>query len=104
MKTLIVLLLITSCSSTMVKKVGQTSKYAPVNYQDTGAVQYNLAGANWLVEKRKEDAFKQMYEACNGSYEIKREGRKSEFMAVPSEQLSIHYIEFKCTARTPASN
>lgn len=97
------LLIVTSCSSTMVKKVGQKSKYAPANYQEVGAVEYSLKGFDWEVNMRKEDAFKSMHDSCAGSYEIVREGRKSEFMAVRSNQTSLHYIEFKCTDKT-ASN
>jgi hypothetical protein len=91
-----------SCA-TYVKKVGTTSKYAPANYQEVGSVQYELGGADWIVEKRKDDAFKTMYDACNGNYEIVREGRKSEFMAIPASQSGLHYIEFKCKQVT-ASN
>lgn len=89
-----------SCSSTMLKKVGNKSKYAPANYQEVGSIQYELSHTDWIEDMRKEDAFKSMHEACNGSYEIIREGRKSEFMAVPNSQLSMQYIEFKCTDKT----
>jgi hypothetical protein len=98
------LFVLASCSSTMLKKVGNKSKYAPANYQEIGSVQYELSHTDWVENMRKEDAFKSMHEACNGSYEIVREGRKSEFMSVPRSQMSMQYIEFKCTEKTAQAN
>lgn len=87
----------------MVKKIGKPSKYAPANYQEKGSIQYLNAGADLLIEKRREDAFKQMYEACNGEYEIVREGAKSEFMAITPAERQVHYIEFQCSKKTAAN-
>jgi ABC-type transport system involved in cytochrome bd biosynthesis fused ATPase/permease subunit len=107
---MISVLLLSSCSSKMTKSVGHKSAYAPANYEEKGAVEYLNAGADWVIEKRREDAFKQMYSACNGQYEITREGNKSEFMTITMAEKNYIYIEFKCTggrgtasAGTPSS-
>ena len=99
-----VLFLVTSCSSTMVKSVGPKSKYAPKNHQETGVVKYLNAGADWLIEQRKESAYKQMYDACGGEYEIIREGNQTQFQASWSSYDKDYWmIEFRCSSRSPSS-
>jgi hypothetical protein len=46
------------------------SQYAPENERPGGRVQYRLNGPGALVQARREDAYKQMYEHCDGRYRI----------------------------------
>lgn len=104
MKTVIMIfltVLLTSCSAVVVKKIGKPSKYAPANYQDIGRVKYLSGGADWIVEKRREDAFKQMHDSCDGAYEITREGNKTAFQESDNAFDNDYWmIEFRCTNKT----
>lgn len=76
MKSVIMLSLLTlaSCGSTMTRDVSERPQYAPRNYKQGGSVKYLNNGADFIISKRREDAFKQMYEACGGpDYRITRE-------------------------------
>lgn len=74
MRTLcgLLVVLLSSCAARMVETHG-ASKYGPRNEAPGGRVQYIGTGLAALVEARREDAYKQMYEACGGSYNISRE-------------------------------
>jgi hypothetical protein len=51
------------------------SAYAPVNEQSRpGLIKYLNQGAASVIAKRREDAYRQMYEACGGRYNIDAEG------------------------------
>jgi hypothetical protein len=78
MKILIPLLFLVSCSATMMNHGGNRSAYAPAGYQEKGVVRYLNNGASFIVNQRREDAFKQMYTACNGAYRITREGSEKD--------------------------
>jgi hypothetical protein len=71
-------LLVAGCSASMVNSPGTSSEaspFAPVN-EDTrpGVVKYLNNGADFVIQQRREDAYKQMYEACGGKYRIDGEG------------------------------
>lgn len=101
---------ITSCAATMVSPVGNSrSQYAPVNEDNRGGVvKYLNQGADFVIAGRRENAYRQMYEACNGKYQIDAEGPKSEggaVMAVSSTasvwgETQYWYIQFSCVKDT----
>jgi len=100
-------MLLTSCAAQMVTKPGGasgSSKYAPVNERSrSGLVKYLNEGAESVRKKRREDAYKQMYEACGGDYRIDSEGPSVEggvvapignsAMVITSQYW---YIQFSC--------
>jgi hypothetical protein len=99
------------CSATMVEKPGGTSSspYAPVNEASRGGVvKYLNEGAKSIRNKRREDAYKKMYEACRGPYRIVAEGPQAEGGVVIqiSPTSSVYsssqywYIQFSCGAGT----
>jgi hypothetical protein len=66
------------CSATMLVAPGKrsVSKYGPVNqksYSNRGVVSYLNQGANFVIQNRREDAYKKMHKACNGRYRIIQE-------------------------------
>ena len=70
-----------ACGASMVNRPGSPngSKYAPVNEASRGGViKYSTAGASFVVEKRRQDAYKQMSEACASKYRIDAEGPRTE--------------------------
>lgn len=99
-------LLLTGCTATMVVKPGMSthSKYAPVNESSRGGiVKYLNQGAASVVAKRRENAYRQMYEACGGAYRIVAEGPKAEGgVVVPAGNMLMFasqqyiYIQFEC--------
>lgn len=96
-RNILFLVLVTSCSSITVKSIGKTSKYAPKGHQETGIVKYLNTGMDWVIEQRREDAYRAMYESCNGSYQITREGNQTQFQASWSSWDQNYWmIEFKC--------
>lgn len=111
-KLLPVLLILVSCGSTQVQSVHKTSKYAPTGYKQKGIVKYLNQGADFIIEKRRESAFRDMYAAYGGpDYEILSESNKPEFTHVNGNPLTggidvsntnYVYIEFKCLDRKPA--
>lgn len=98
MKLILLMMFIVSCSSTMVKTPGPVSKYAPKDHKERGVVEYLNAGADWMVQERKEDAYRKMYEACKGDYTILREGNKAQFNAVFEGEQNMWVIEFSCNS------
>ena len=64
-----------ACGATMVSKpAGANNQYAPVNdAQRGGVIKYRSDDASWMQDKRRQDAYKQMYEACSGAYRIDQE-------------------------------
>lgn len=106
MKLLLPLLFLVSCSSTMTMK-SEKSQYAPKGYQSMGQVKYSNNGADWIISKRKEDAFKKMHEACDGEYEILNEGAQVSGRTMSSSSWGVNsyassqdvVIDFKCLAK-----
>jgi hypothetical protein len=82
MRRLIVATVLTTvaCSAQMVRPAGESSsKYAPVNERSQpGLVKYLNDGASFVVKRRRENAYKQMYESCQGPYRIVAEGQHAE--------------------------
>lgn len=67
----VVAMLLTGCGANMIRVPGETSQYAPLNDNpNRGVISYRANGPKWAVKARLEDAYKQMYEACNGKYII----------------------------------
>lgn len=57
----------------------ETSKYAPVNAQEQyGMVSYRNAGISAVREARRENAYKEMYNTCNGKYKIINESNQND--------------------------
>lgn len=109
--TLLVLLLILgSCANaTMTKNPnGKHDKYAPKNYQGVGQVKYLNQGADSIIDGRREDAFKQMYMACNGEYEIVKETGTNNSVTFTGNTAyasdNYIYLDFKCTGPRSAAS
>lgn len=75
MRAILVLgmLFFAGCAAQMVT-APTASKYAPKGYVPKGMIKYLNQGADSIIADRREDAFKQMHEACKGDYEITKEG------------------------------
>lgn len=96
------------CSATMVNSPGMArslSPYAPVNEASRGGVvKYLNQGASSVVRQRRDDAYRQMYTACGGSYRINAEGPNAEGgVVIPIQgggamwtQSQYWYIQFSC--------
>ena len=97
---MLIFLLLSGCAASHVTKIHK-SKYAPKDYKPVGVVKYLNQGADFIVERRRESAFKEMYKACNGSYSITKEGQNSEggsltaglgsVWSTPTQYWHIHY-------------
>ncbi len=98
------------CSATMVSTRGDSkSPYAPANETEHpgGMIKYSNHGADSIIRKRRENAYKQMYDFCGGRYAITSEGPRSEGgSAFPvGDSVAYHehqywYISFDCQ-KTP---
>jgi len=109
-----VLMLTTACAAQMVSdpSMASGSPYAPVNEASRGGViKYLNQGARFVVEKRREDAYKQMHEACGGPYHIDAEGPRAEGgvvvaispTAAGSFGSQYWYIQFSCVREPEAA-
>jgi hypothetical protein len=107
MRTLILFTLLSGCAATMVNAPGgaTNSRYAPTNEASRGGViKYLNQGADFVIQNRREDAYKQMFNACNGKYKIDAEGPQSEggmvlAMSPGSAMIGDNqywYIQFSC--------
>lgn len=96
-----------ACSAKMVSTPGTgsaPSPYAPVNEATRGGViKYLNAGVSSIRQKRRDDAYKQMFDACAGRYRIDAEGPRTEgAMVVPAGNgaavidSQYWYIQFSC--------
>jgi hypothetical protein len=70
-------LTLVSCSAMHVNKP-TIPKYAPKGYKAKGVVKYLAQGADFIINKRREDAFEKMHTVCKGNYKITGEGDKME--------------------------
>lgn len=94
------LVTLVGCSaSNVVKPEGKSnSKYAPQNEAGiNGIVKYLNKGGEFVKKTRRDDAYKKMYENCNGKYnivneDIRYEGRTRNLYVGPQ----YIYIEYKC--------
>lgn len=105
MMTLIALYITSCATADIVQSVGGSgSAYAPTNdSQRPGIVKYLNDGADFIVKARREDAYKKMYESCNGKYKIVNEGPQAEGGAMTPvgnsymySQFNYWYISFQC--------
>ena len=91
-------------SAQMVSSPKSGSAYAPVNEGSrAGIVKYLNDGADYVRNQRREDAYKQMHDVCNGAYKIDAEGSSAEGGAVINSgtgsfwaQSNYWYIQFSC--------
>ena len=103
------ILIFSGCSTTNVEQVPGSmahSKYAPVNSQEQyGVVSYLDKGFSSAA--RREDAYKKMYEVCNGKYKIIRESSKNigatynayqynKYSSGTATNISRRYIQYTC--------
>ncbi len=85
-------ILLSGCSASSINtRDPARSSYGPSNEAATdGEISYCNAGAKFVRNARREDAYKKMHAACDGRYEIVRE----------EDQMAICYpqrrIWFKC--------
>jgi hypothetical protein len=95
------------CTAQMVSPPGKlnNSPFAPVNEAlRPGVIKYLNAGVPSVRESRREDAYRQMHQSCNGKYQIDAEGPREEggtVMAVsPTTSVFANsqywYIQFSC--------
>ena len=77
---------LTACGATLISAAGSgNSRYGPLNdAMRTGVVKYSIDGANFLITRRRNDAYKKMYESCGGPYVIVTEGAREENVRVVS--------------------
>jgi hypothetical protein len=103
MRILIILSLLASCATSTIVTKPTKPKHAPKGYVPVGVARYLNQGADSIIEKRREHAFKSMSDSCKGDYEILREGEKkgnswvdnsAGYTAIKSKRY--WYIEFKC--------
>lgn len=97
-------LLIAGCSADML--VSPTDKYGPTSGDKIGRIKYLAEGASSVIESRRKDALKKMYDACNGRYKILDETSKdkviglSEYSAFKGSAFigssEYVYIKFQC--------
>jgi hypothetical protein len=120
MKNLIIpiatIFLLSGCTSAdILRKPGEVSKqsqYAPQNEKsksdDIGIMRYLNEGAAFVTEARREDAYKKMYNLCNGKYELVNEAdsettpttfinETSTGFTAQTLSSTYTYIYFRCT-------
>lgn len=109
---LLPLTFLVSCAATM-NTAPTVSKYAPKDYKGKGQVKYLNNGASFIVNSRRENAFKQMHEACGGEYHILNESNQATGGMIHNNgmgglaynQTSEYvYIDFQCGSREPAAS
>ena len=88
---------VSACGATMVNAPGHAGAYAPVNDADrVGVIKFR--DDDLLREKRRQDAYKQMYNACGGKYEIVNEGE-----SIDGKEIS-HYANTKTRSDSSAQS
>lgn len=101
MLSLALLVLGAGCSAQMVKSAAvSASPYAPLNEQRTGTIRYLNDGAEFVVKKRREDAYKRMFESCAGPYRITAEGDRADGRVVSSIASGSSTTDAEATATT----
>ncbi len=104
--TVFIFFLLTGCTTAQMLSSPNSgsSEFAPMNESSrTGTIKYLNQGASFVIIGRREDAYRQMYEACKGKYKIESEGPRSEGgVATPVGNQAFYssseywYITFKC--------
>ena len=108
MKLLLLVFFLVGCSapSRMVvsPRMGTESAYSPVNEKSRpGLIKYSAHGSEAAKERKREDAYWRMHNACGGAYRILSEVQRSDGGAyVPVGNMMVYsetqyvYIEFLC--------
>ena len=107
LSALILAIVFVGCSARMEHMPGsiENSKYAPTNSnKQYGLISYNNNGASSVKKARREDAYKQMFNACNGEYKIIDESNNSTGSTFISNgngggfiaNMNRVYIKFLC--------
>ncbi len=102
--TIISLLTLVSCSSSMVQSARNKPKFAPEGYNQRGVVKYLNNGADHLINMRREDAFEKAHEDCGGKYKVTFEGSQKEGLALNPNMFGGYsfsgsdyvFIEYQC--------
>jgi hypothetical protein len=106
MRVLIALgaLLTVGCGAQMVRSASNSnSRYAPVNEKERGGViKYVSDAASFIVNRGRDDAYKQMYQSCNGAYRIVAEGQRAEGSVVFASGSTNAMVTGTTTGRTTA--
>ena len=70
----------TGCGATLISSAGGAgSLYAPLNDGTRiGLVKYSINDPNFVIQRRRNDAYKKMYQSCGGPYVIVSEGAAEE--------------------------
>lgn len=90
-------LAMSACGATMVNAPGHAGAYAPVNDADrTGVIKFR--DDDLLRDKRRQDAYKQMYQSCGGKYAIVDEGE-----SIDGKEIS-HYSNARTTTDSSAQS
>ena len=77
LNSLLILFFLSACSATSVTYPTKP-EYAPKGYKSRGVIKYLNQGLDSIIQQRRENAFKQMYEACDGNYKIISEGQQAD--------------------------
>lgn len=107
--TTILSLILCGCAADMVVRPGvkSASQYAPINEAGRpGIVRYLNEGARSVKESRRQNAYKQMHDACSGDYRILSEGPRAEggviipagYGALTADSQYL-YIQFECVSK-----
>ncbi|GGB45976.1 hypothetical protein K8B83_04900 [Shewanella inventionis] len=110
------IIFLSGCTSAdILRKPGEVSKqsqYAPQNEtpkaNNIGIMRYLNEGAEFVREARREDAYKKMYNLCNGKYELVDEAdsettpttfinETSTGFTAQTLSSTYTYIYFRCT-------
>ncbi|MEL7579632.1 hypothetical protein AADY36_09690 [Pseudoalteromonas sp. D15MCD-2] len=92
--TPLIAIFLSGCVSS-VKPLNDYGEYAPTNAssEEWFTVSYLAEGASFVQESRRKDAYKKMYEHCDGKYELRdsvRSGGDSAFIG-SGENMSAFY-------------
>ena len=86
-----------------------SSAYAPENESHAGVVSYRVGTSSIVASIRREEAYKQMFNACEGHYRIVGETEdRNNFAAYSNNGMTVggmigrHYIQFECSGKLPA--
>jgi hypothetical protein len=92
----------------MKSTLSKSTPYAPINEINGGVVTYLNQGANYVVKKRRDNAYKKMHEHCKGDYRIVSENSGSKdgviapagegYVYGGSEYVSIKFECIQATA------
>jgi hypothetical protein len=98
-------LILIGCSDKTAQHVTHRVKslYGPTDGAPGGTVRYSNEGSESAINRRREDAYKKMFDACDGKYKITSEHVSAEVAAVPIAGVGIVpysykyvYIEYDC--------